>query len=556
MYKVIIYSILLSIFCAAFAQKTADAVYKNGKIYTVNEKQPWGEALAISGDRFVFTGSDKDAEKWIGEETKVVDLNGRFVMPGIYDLHVHPDLMLEPKYTGQIQTPALGPDELKDAVLEFAAANPGDGWIFGGTWDNLGFLEADVQPGYAWLDTFIPDRPVALFDNSRHRMMVNSKAMKLAGVDENTYEPDHGTFERDPATGKLLGIYTDGAQSVFSHVLPQGDWRVFEKCYEEGQRIMNSFGIVGARSVHVNTPRLQAVQSLERKGKLTVRYQMGISWKDDLYFTVDDRAALLTGERFRYHSRHVDPNVVKFHFDGTPFSYTAYNLKPYKGRDTRGKLNETPEEIKDIVAYLDQLGIIAAIHVTGDGATRLALDAIEEARKRNGNSGIRHTIVHSNLIHDDDLPRFKELGAIAEFSNYLLVSKEMAPVRAMLPQFYEDDVIPTFFNAAGVVEAGGVVVLASDWVTTPTPEVYRGIAGFIDREPPFKSMKLEDAIRAVTWNGAFAMGIEENAGSIEAGKYADFVILDRNLFESSPDEIGETQVLKTVFEGKEVYNRN
>jgi len=390
---------IFSLVLPSESREVADTVYKNGKIYTVDENHPWVEAIAIQGDRFVFVGTNDGAESWIGPDTKVVDLDGKFVAPGFYDMHTHPDLLLEPKYTGGIQTLPLGHEELKKAILEFDKENPGDGWIFGGTWSPNGFTGEGVKPNAEYLDSFISDRPVAILDVTRHNLMVNTKAIELAGIDRDTFEPEHGTIEKDD-DGNPTGLFSDGAQSLLSHVLPQANIMQLKEIYSEGQELLNSYGFVGTRSQHVNSDRLKAVQLLERDGALTIRYDMAISWKNDLHVTVPDRAELLTGERHRYNSQHVSANYIKFHYDGQPFSNTAVFLEPYRGTDLYGKFNETPEEMRSLFRQLDRQDIAANIHVVGDGAARAALDAIEDVQKITGTDGPRHMLAHTYFIHD------------------------------------------------------------------------------------------------------------------------------------------------------------
>lgn len=539
----------------SFPQEIADIVYKNGSIYTVNSHQPWAEALAIKSDRFIYVGNNSGVEELIGPETKVVDLNEQFVMPGLYDLHVHPDLLFEPKYTNQIQTLPLGPEELKTEILEYANNNPGDGWIFGGTWAPDLFAGAGIEPNAKYLDSFISDRPVALLETGRHVMMVNSLAMQLAGIDKNTYTPDHGIVVRDDQ-GNPTGEFANGAQSLFSHVLPQATWQQFSQCYNEAQALLNSYGIVGARSQHVNTDRLKAVQFLERQGELTIRYDMSISWKNDLHFSVEDRAELISGERHRYRSKHVNANFVKFHFDGTPASKSGYFLDPYRGTENHfGMLNETTEEIMDLMVQLDRQQISAQIHVIGDAAARIALDAIEHARKINGPNGPRHMLAHTYALHDDDVKRIAELNIVAEFT-FNLVSPDMKDGM----NYFVDEVVaqstgPRLLNIKPVLESGGKAVFGSDLVVSPNPNPFPAISELLDRDSPWKSITVEDAILMLTLNGAWAMYLEDIAGSIEVGKYADFAVLDNDLFKIPAFEVRNINVLLTVFEGKVVYEK-
>ncbi len=539
---------------APAAMADADVAYINGKIYTVDSDNPWAEAVAIDGERFVAVGSDREIRKHIGENTRVVDLRGGFSMPGMYDLHTHIDLLLEPKYTDGIQTLPLGPDDMKAAILEFAESHPGDGWIFGGTYDPGVFETEGVAPGKAYLDAFIPDRPVAILDTSRHMMMVNSKALEVGGINKNTFVQEHAVIPLDD-DGELVGLLVDGAQSYISHVLPLADEAKMTEIYAEGQALLNEYGVIGTRSQHVNTVRLRAVQELEQQGRITARFDMATSWKNDLYVKVPDRAAFMTGERHRYRSRHVNANMVKMHVDGQPMGSTSYFLDDYKGRPGyRGKLNESPEELIDMTIDLDRRGIGIQFHVLGDASTRLVLDAIEAARKANGPNGPRHMLAHTAFIHSDDAHRVKELGIVAEYT-YTYLGEIFPLVEFSLEQRAPDSAAPSFMNIKPVLESGGVAVWGSDLVVASTPDPFGAFQKATERRDRWESISIEDAIKMATINGAYAMGIEEEAGSISVGKYADMIVLDGNPLELTGDALAGISVTTTLFEGKEVYKR-
>ncbi len=532
----------------------ADVVYTNGRIYTVDEAQPWAEAVAIAGERFIAVGSSSDIRDHIGDETRVVDLDGAFVMPGMYDLHTHIDLLLEPKFTDGIQTLPLGPDDLKNAILEFAKDHPGDGWIFGVTWDPGVFNTEGVTPGLDYLDAIVPDRPVALLDTSRHMMMVNSKALELGGINENTFVEEHAVI---PLTddGKIQGLLVDGAQSYISHVLPLADVATMTEIYAEGQALLNQYGVIGTRSQHVNTVRLKAVQNLEREYRITARFDMATSWKNDLYVKVPDRAEFMGGERHRYRSRHVNANYVKMHVDGQPMGATSYFLEDYKGRPGyRGKLNESAEELHDLTIDLDRQGIGIQFHVLGDASTRLVLDAVEAARKSNGPNGPRHMLAHTAFIHTDDAPRVAELNMVAEYT-YTYLGEIFELVQWNIDNTLPESTADYFINIKPVLDSDGIAVWGSDLVVASTPDPFGAIMTSTNRPERWESITVEQALKMATLNGAYAMGIEDDAGSITSGKYADLIILDGNPLELEPDDITNINVLTTVFEGKEVYKR-
>ncbi len=556
MIRMFLASTLLLLMQTSIAIPGADTVYVNGKIYSGEQPSPWADTLAVKGDRIVFVGSYKNAQPFITNATQTVDLQGRLALPGFYDLHVHPDLLFEPKYTNQIQTLPLGPKALKKAILKYAANQPGQGWIFGGTWAVDAFSAAGIKPSATFLDSFMPDRPLAILDTARHNMLVNSKAMELAGIDENTFEPDHGLIGRDQY-GKPNGLFSDGAQSLFSALLPQGNWQVMRDSYGEAQALLNQYGFVGARSQHVNTQRLQGVQALERAGKLTVRYDMAISWKNDLHFTVPDRPALLAGERHRYRSKHVNANYVKFHVDGNAGSQSALYLDPYQGTNYLGKSNETMEELKALLVQLDKEGISVQMHVIGDGAARMVLDALEYMRGVNGQSGVRHSLLHCYTLSEEDAGRIGALNVSAEFS-YNFLSPALKPyMDYFVNQVLDPATVPRLLNIRSALDHGAKATFGSDLVVSPTPNIFPALAAMLERPDfPEKSITLAEAITMLTINGAWAMGREQEAGSLKAGKYADFVVLDRNWFEITPKEIAATKVVSTVFEGTEVYRWN
>lgn len=536
----------------------ADTIYKNGKIYTVNPAQPWAQAVAIKAGRFVAVGSNYDVEVWIGSKTEVIDLEGGFVMPGIYDMHQHPDLALVPEMMGQFNVPEMAtPEQIKQMVLEHAENNPGDGWIVAHGWEPPPFMEADVEPGMAWLDSFIPDRPVFLVDRSRVYNMFNSRAAELVGISKETRDPRHGYFKRDPITGDLAGLVIDGAQAPFWTALPPVSQAVYEEAYERAVKMLAANGVVGVKFSHMNVSMIEAVHQLDEDGKLTLRCETHLSWKDDIG-PVTGRWDYIAGQRLMYRSEYVNPNGVKFHFDGVTPARSGYMLQPYRDSDERGTINLRPAEIKDVVAYLDKIGIRVDAHCIGDAAVRLFLDAVEHARQVNGPNGPRHQSTHTTWVHPEDRARFKELNVIPEFSPIFWFP---SPASVGLKTLLNDDQVASVFPIAEVLAAGGRGVIGTDWPVTPLNFTWVGLEALVTRANPWGDLPgtwgtpipLEQAIQMLTLNGAWAMELENETGSIETGKSADFIVLDRNLFEIPANDIHNSKVLGTVFMGKPVY---
>lgn len=540
----------------------ADLILTNGRIYTVDTSNPWADAVAIRGGRFIAVGSIAEIDPFIGAHTRVLDLHGRFAMPGLYDMHTHPDLALAPGYSGDL---AIGlddptPEQVKQAILDYAEAHPGDGWVYGQYFVRYTFKQAGLVADRDWLDSFMPHRPVAILDRSWGCMLVNSKALELAGIDPDTQDPRHGYIERDSVTGEPTGILVDGAYALIHASMPPTPQHALKRAYREGVQFQSGHGVVGTKYVHVCEHRLNALKSIDQAGELSVRVEAAISWQDDI-FPVKRRWELLAGERHFYRSARLNANAVKFHFDGTHESRSSYLSSAWPGDSSwRGHLNLTPEHITDMVVDMDRKGIRVIAHCTGDGASDLFLDAVAEARRRNGDSGVRHQCAHSTTLLDANLPRFAELQVTAEFSPVGWFPSSFANARAV----FGEERMQRAYNFKGVLEAGGVAVMGTDWpVSSINPWI--GFEAMITRENPFggeegsfygNPISLEQAIRVMTINGAWCMGIEAQAGSIEVGKSADLIVLDRNLFEvQAKGNIHSTQVQLTLLEGELTWDR-
>jgi predicted amidohydrolase YtcJ len=541
----------------------ADLVLTNGRIYTVDDANPWAEAVAVRGGRFIAVGANAEMDGLIGAHTQVLDLKGRFVMPGLYDMHTHPDLKLAPGYAGYLEVGVEDPtpEQVRQAILDYAAAHPGDGWVYGQYFVRYTFKQAGLVPDRYWLDSVLPDRPVAILDRSWGCMMVNSKALELAGIDAETLDPRHGYIERDSVTGEPTGILVDGAYAMIHAAMPPTPQHALKRAYREGVWFQSGHGVVGTKYVHVCEHRLNALKSIDQVGELSVRVEAAISWQDDI-FPVKRRWELLAGERHFYRSARLNANAVKFHFDGTHESRSSYLSSAWPGDSSwRGHLNLTPEHITDMVVDMDRRGIRVIAHCTGDGASDLFLDAVAEARRRNGYSGVRHQCAHSTTLLDGNLPRFAELNVTAEFSPVGWFPSSFAYARAV----FGEDRMQRAYNFKGVLEHGGVAVMGTDWpVSSINPWI--GFEAMVTRENPYgeeegrfygNPISLEQAIRVMTINGAWCMGIEDKAGSIEVGKSADLIVLDRNLFEVAPKgNIHNAQVQLTLLEGEVTWDRH
>ncbi|GLR53233.1 amidohydrolase [Shinella yambaruensis] len=541
----------------------ADLVLTNGRIYTGDPGLPWCQSLAVSGGRIVARGERADVEHLIGPQTRIKDLGGRFAMPGLYDMHTHPDLALAPRYAEDLDIGIVDPtpDQVRDAVLAYAARHPDREWIYGQYFVRYTFRQAGLVPGRDWLDNVLPDRPVALLDRMWGTMMVNSEALRRAGIGAETPDPPNGYLERDPISHEPTGLLIDGAYALIHAAMPPTPVPVLRAAYRDGVRYQSARGVVATKYVHVCENRLEALQTLDQAGELTLRVEAAISWQDDI-FPVRRRWELLAGERHYYRSARLNANAVKFHFDGTVEPRSSYLMTPWDGANSawRGKLNLTPEHLADMVWDMDRQGIRVIAHCTGDAASDTFLDAVEAARRRPGGLGVRHQCAHSTILHGGNLKRFRELNVTAEFSPVSWYpSKFVSGARSG----YGPERLSRAYNIKGVLEAGGVAVVGTDWPVSPL-DPWIALETMVTRANPWgetegrfgEPISLTQAIDVMTRNGAWSMGIEHEAGTLEIGKSADIIVLDRNLFEIEPQgNIHSTRVDLTFMQGQLVHDR-
>lgn len=534
----------------------ADIVFENGAVYTVDGARSWAQAVAVAGGRIVFVGTDAAAKAWIGPGTKVVDLGGKMLMPAFHDSHVHPVTsgmeVLECDLHG-LETA----QQVLDAVRAYAAAHPEAKWIRGGGWELTLFPAGN--PSKTLLDGVVPDRPVLLDASDGHSAWANSKALAIAGITKATPNPPLGRIERDPKTGEPSGALREDAVALVSKHLPARTAADYEAGLRKAIEIANAFGLTSLQEASASEAVLAAYAAADARGALTARVNASI-WIDtdkgvaDMPRVTALRAKFRGGKRLRV-------NGAKIFADGVLETRTAAVLEPYIGfGDDRGKANLKPEDFRALATALDKEGFQIHVHAIGDRAIRDTLDALEAAEKANGLRDARHHIAHLELIEPPDIPRFRRLGVIANFQPFWsngdkyiteLTEPELRPARSRW-----------IYPIASVIAAGGVTAFGSDWSVSSMNPLDGIEVAITHREPskgpgpawlPEEQIALPDAIAGYTIGGAYLDFTEKETGSIEAGKAADLIVLDKNLFEIPPSQIHGVKVLWTLLEGKEVY---
>ncbi len=542
------------------ARDAADRVFLNGAIYTVDTDRSWAEAVAVKDGGIVYVGDDEGAARYIGAETEVIDLAGQMLLPGFHDAHIH------------ILTEVLSDEEcnlLRIETLEEVAAklkdctallgHGGERWVTGGGWGEWLWPEANPKKGL--LDLLFPDRPVYLPSSFGHAAWVNSKALEIAGIDADTEDPEAGIIERDPETGEPSGTLRESAMTLVSAKIPPFTLEQRKKRVLAGIALSHANGITAVIEPGVGPDHIEQVLAVADDGDFDMRAVASLSpigWHagifgDEVFEFMDGREA--------WRRPNIDVDSVKIYMDGVIEFGTSPLLEPYADPEYgSGEFFYEQDVVDDYFTRLDAMGLQIHVHAIGDAAVRRALDAFDTMRAANGMSDNRHQIVHLQLIHEDDRPRFAELNVGAVFQS-LWAYPDPAALDLDIPMLGEERTWQ-MYPIASVQKAGGRIVGGSDyWVTDLDPLL--AIETAITRQDPWTNegpvlnederVDLATMIEAYTINGAYQMGLEGEQGSIEVGKRADLVVLDRNLFELAPAEINEARVMMTIFDGRTVY---
>jgi predicted amidohydrolase YtcJ len=539
------------------SQDHADLAFINGGIYTVDADRSWAEAAAVRDGIFVRIGTNAEVDSLIGPQTRVVDLAGRMALPAFHDAHVH-------THDGGLALTGCSLEGLSsvEAIIEKVTAcarSMDDGWLEAHAFDLSVFDEHG--PHKSLLDAVSSVRPIVVWGSDYHNVWVNSVALELAGITEETPDPPLGVIERDP-DGSPSGTLREEAQDMLRAAIPQPTLDMHIERLREGIRYLNSMGVTSYINGWVWRDLYRAYQVLEQSGELTARVVTSLPYESFFGQHKGEEFWQVLEERVQYESDRVSNGSVKLFLDGVLEGETAALLEPYLGPGgASGELLFEPETLNAIATRFDAMGLQLQLHAIGDRAVRAGLDAIEAARRQNGPSDNRHHIVHLQLVHGDDIPRFAQLDATANFQALWAFPDEYI-TKLNLPVVGAERV-NRMYPIASVVRAGGRIVGGSDWnVSTPNPLAAIEVA--VRRQDPAQQdgpvlnederVSLATMIDAYTINAAWLMHHEDLVGSIEVAKRADIVVLDRNLFAIPPTEIDEARVVETLLDGKTVWS--
>lgn len=556
--------------------RSADLAFFGGAVYTVDESRPRAEAIAVSGGRIAAVGSNAEIRELCGPSTEVIDLDGRMLLPGFQDSHVHPSMGGVEMMRCDLSAGRSRADYLA-TVADYSHNNPGLAWIQGGGWSMPAFPNG--LPTAADLDAIVGSRPVFLPNRDHHSAWASSRALELASISASTADPPDGRIERDDA-GNPTGALHEGAMNLVERILPPLTKDDYVAGLLAAQSYLHSLGITAWQDAWVTTRRgensLEAYLELAGDGRLTARVVAALWWSRHRGAEqIEEFAALRSlaseADRFRATS-------VKIMQDGVCETFTAALLTPYldvHGHETDncGLSFVDPEALKSHVAALDAAGFQVHVHAIGDRAVREALDAVETARALNGPSRLRHHLAHLQVVHPEDLDRFAPLDVVANFQP-LWACADAQMVELTVP-FLGAERAATQYPIGSLLSRGVPVAFGSDWpVSSPDPlaEIHVAVTrtsppglqiGADDPEArspfiPDERISLGAALRAFTLGSAYVNGLDSETGSLEVGKLADLAVIDRNLFEVDAADGGlpAGEVVMTFVQGEAVFERS
>ncbi|MFF0745349.1 amidohydrolase [Streptomyces sp. NPDC004111] len=539
----------------------ADTILVGGQVRTSSGR---AEGLAVRSGVIETAGDSEEVLRRRGPDTRVVELAGRTVLPGLHDLHVHPVYAGIRERRCKVPQGSNLAETLRIVADHVDRAAPGT-WVLGGRWDTFAL---GVSPDRTMLDTVAPDTPVLLEDTSGHSSWANSAALRAAGIGPGTPDPVGGFYERD-ATGSPTGIQRESAVELLAATAPQPPDEDVEAALEWALDEMLSHGITSFTEAAVGftagpQAELRAYTRLAARGVLRQRVRLSLVW-----FPHDPSCEDVIATRNLHASSRVRPDCVKVFLDGVPTdSHTAAMIEPYAdtvaGRDdeaTRhGMLAIAPDVLNRAVTRFDRMGLTVKFHAAGDAAVRAALDAIEAARAANGPGPYMHNVGHCTFVTKSDIERAARIGATFEVSPYLW---RPSPICSDIAAAVGPKAIERIWPVREMLEARILVVPGSDWCVVPSVNPWCAIESLVTRQEPggsteglgeSQSITLEQAFDLFTVNSARHEGMAPRVGRIEPGMLADVIVVDQNPFDVPITQVHSTEVQMTFIEGEQVFD--
>ena len=537
----------------------ADIILVGGPVMTMDPGRPSARAVAIGGGRILAVGDEREVLALATRRTRRIELRGRTLLPGFGDAHCHPVMAGVDLLRCPLHDLPNSQDAYFTAIRDYADAHPDLDWIVGAGWYMSVFPGG--TPSRYDLDAVVPDRPAMFTNRDGHGSWVNSRALEISGITSETPDPPDGRIERD-ADGTPSGTLHEGAMTLVGRHVPAPSIDEIADGIGIAQAYLHRLGITAWQDAIVTPPALEAYRQFAESGRLTARVIACQWWWRELG---DEQIELFSEERARSAIGRLEAGTVKIMADGVCENFTASVLEAYLDGDGRSTGNRgidfvDPELLKGYVTKLDALGFQVHFHALGDRAVRQALDAVEAARRTNGMTGTRPHLAHLQLVDPADWPRFRELGAGANIQPLWACADEQ--MRELTLPYLSPDRAALSYPIGSMHRAGARLVGGSDW-TVSTPNVFEEVEVAVTRAspqhrdiPPFlpdEAIDLETALRAFTMGSAWASHRDATTGSIEVGKLADLVVVDRDIAQEPANRLGDARVLLTLVEGEPVH---
>ena len=536
---------VLVVSCSSSKQPAA-MIITNASIWSGNSEQPLADAMAVSGDTIIAVGTTAELLRHKSARTRIIDMGGKFIYPGFIDSHIH---LLQGGFN-------LASVQLRDAdtpelfitrIREYAATiRPGE-WILGGDWDGKGW---ESLPRREWIDSITPDNPVFVSRLDGHMALANSAALKLAGIDRWVKDLSGGSIERD-AKGELTGIFKENAMDLISLKIPELSAEEVDKALTAGMRYLASNGVTSAHAVDGADYADGLTRVRAAGGQITrIYYLQAISGWQKLKDHIDRKGK---GDQW------IKTGGVKGFVDGSLGSHTAAFFEPYSDLETdSGLFVNSREDLYKWIDESDKAGLQVVIHAIGDRAINFLLNSYEQIESENGERDRRFRIEHSQHLAPPDIERYARLKVIASMQPYHLIDDGRWAEELIGPERLQ-----TTYAIRSLLESGATVAFGSDWFVAPATPL-EGIYAAVTRRTldgknpggwvPEQKITVEEALRAYTINAAYASFDEDIKGTLEPGKLADFVVLDRDLTAIDPVEIWDMKVQQTWVGGRKVYD--
>ncbi|WP_329066803.1 amidohydrolase [Amycolatopsis sp. NBC_01480] len=543
-------------------------VFRGGRVFTADAAGTVASAVAVAGGRIVAVGGDHTVAPYLHEAEEVVELDGRLLLPGFGDAHVHPVMggleRIRCDLSGATTVAAY-----VEIIGDYARRHPGREWILGGGWAMEAFPGG--RPHREVLDAVAGDRPVLLPNRDHHSSWASSAALARAGITRGTPDPADGRIERD-ADGEPTGLLHEGAADLVRAVAPEDTQEDLDAALAEAQRHLHAHGITSWQDalLTVHEPGPSAHESYRRAdldGRLTARVAGALWWDRSCPRSqVAEQVARLAAIRAATDGRNYRTGTVKVMQDGVVETFTAAMLEPYLdccggATGNHGISFLEPDLLREVTIALDATGFQVHYHAIGDRAVREVLDAIEAAIAANGASARRHHLAHLQVVHPDDVPRFHRLGVTANLQA-LWAAHEPQMDELTLP-FLGDPRAGWQYPFGDLLRTGAALAMGSDWpVSSPDPlaAVHVAVTRVAPDAPagtpalgPEQAIPLATALRAYTAGSAAVNHLDHVTGSISVGKAADLVLLDRDPFDGPAEQIAAARVARTYADGVEVH---